>query len=251
MKRDFKFGFTLAEVLLALMIAGVIASLTVPQLVSDTQNRKRAAALGRAVEKIETGCQTLVQDMSEKSEDGVFSGYYTIHKSLNGSAISSDSDSIAANDFLVTAKKYFNVVPLSSTQISDYVSSVVGYDGGTASPEVNEITGSTIVRDQNTGAYYDFQNGIVSDNADDPVLGVVYVDVNGATPPNKYGLDVFVFGLTDSCHMIPAGTNRMNNLYNDIPSESDGCSGVGSSVTNGLSCTSRVVREGYKINYKK
>ena len=47
--------------------------------------------------------------------------------------------------------------------------------------------------------------------------------------------------------MIPAGTKRISKMDNSISIESEGC--AGDNPTKGLSCTARVVRNGYKMDY--
>ena len=79
----------------------------------------------------------------------------------------------------------------------------------------------------------------------------IFLDANGTKKPNNYGKDIFFFGLTDSCKMIPAGSQRFVNDYplygEQIPLATTSCSDSG--IKNGLSCTSRVVTDGFKINY--
>lgn len=250
MKKGLKFGFTLAETLVALGIVGVIAAIVLPNILYGVQNRKHAVALGRSVEAIESGCQALLQYAGEKSTDGLFFGHYNIHKDMNGTDIgSAASNSVSYNSKLLeNASEYFKVTPLTSDQKSAYTTNgVKSYSGGTASPALADIA-SNFAKSPKLGAYYGVKYNVETGSFDDPIIEYIYVDVNGANSPNRYGIDVFLFGLTDRCQMIPAGSFRMKTMTN-IPLASEGCSDSG--VTNGLSCTQRVIKDGYKINYMR
>ncbi|MBE7712012.1 MAG: type II secretion system protein [Cyanobacteria bacterium SIG31] len=65
-----KKGFTLAEVLVALAIAGVIAALVIPQLAKNINKSKTAATLARAVEQVETAAMNYIEEENAKLTDG-------------------------------------------------------------------------------------------------------------------------------------------------------------------------------------
>ena len=249
MKKTFKFGFTLAETLIALSIAGVIAALVIPPLATTTQNNKNAAALGRSVEVIETGCQMLIQRANELSSDGEFFGHYYIL--LSDIGINSVDTVSGGGMIFENASEFFNTTPLTSDQVSEYKNKVKSYGGGTPSPSPDQIV-TNYASNPRLGAYY----GVLDEyeeGGDDPINEFIYIDVNGIGSPNKYGIDIFLFGLTDRCNMIPAGSQRIKSLLNlggvSIPLSTEACEN--NYITNGLSCTERVVREGYKNNYKR
>lgn len=259
MNKNFKFGFTLAEALMAMAIAGVIASLVVPSLVAGTQNRKHATSLGRSVEAIESGCQLLIQDASEKSTDGEFFGHIMINKTLDGHDIGTlNGDNVNTKSVVGQSKlfenagSYFNATPVPSNNKTQYAKSVKNFDGGVPNPKFESIV-TNMAYSEKLGAYYGVKftkhEGKISDHIADPLVELIYIDVNGANSPNRYGIDIFLFGLTDACHMIPAGTTRMKDFVKmmgaTIPEEAKGC------PKSGLACTARVVKDGYKINYKK
>ncbi len=247
MNKNSKFGFTLAEILIAMGIAGAIAALTIPQLVVSTQSNKFATALGRSVETIETGCQALIQDAGEYSSDGEIFGHALIEVGYDTRGTAPPLI-IADSKLFENAGAFFDATPLSDSQQSSYTGSVKSYTGGAPSPRVSSIAGKFAVNTK-LGAYYGVLKRTDEANADDPLVELIYIDVNGANPPNRYGRDVFLFGLTDACHMIPAGTNRMNSWYSGVALATSACDG--GNVTNGLSCTERVVREGFKNNYSR
>ncbi len=247
MIKNIKNGFTLAETLIAMAIVGVIAALTIPTVVSETQNGKLAASLGRNVEAIETGCQLIVQRASEAStnnSDGIINGIFMVNTNVNGVASADTNRLVHENLFSANASESFNTVPLTSTQTTNYASEVRDINGNNPSSGPNDLADNFAISSK-LGAYYGYKGNNANTNEIDPIIGYIYIDVNAQKTPNRYGRDIFLFGLTDSCHMVPAGTTRVNS-FRDIPIESDGC---GNSPTSGLSCTLRVVKNGYKIDY--
>lgn len=243
-------GFTLAEVLVALGVIGVISAITLPTLTSGVQSKQLAVSLGKDTEVIETGCQRLMQYATGLSTDGDFLGHYKIHKNLTGADIgATSSNSISGDNLWSGTKSFFGTKELTTTEITNYKSSVKAYDGGSPSPSLDNLVTNYVVSEK-LGAYFGTKSVTETASYPDPVVGYIYIDVNGASSPNKYGRDIFLFGLTDACHMIPAGTARMKAINTSIPEDTDttGCK-EGSAVSNGLSCTARVVKDGYKISY--
>jgi len=244
MKIELKNGFTIAELLIALSIVGIAAALTLPSLSISIENRANGAALGRSVEAIESGCQALIQFANEKNSDGaIFTGHSKITKDDIGE--SGTTPIINDNGLFKNASQFFKVRNLAS--LSGY--DAKAYDGGTASPALTAFAKGYAISPK-LGAYYGVLKAKFPESgAEDPLIESIIIDVNGDKSPNRYGRDIFLFGLTDSCHMIPAGSDRLSSfllLSKPLPNETAGCT---KSVTNGLSCTSRVVKNGYKIDY--
>ena len=90
-------------------------------------------------------------------------------------------------------------------------------------------------------------------------ISTVYIDVNGASSPNKYGRDVFAFALDEEGHLLPYGSkaaasalgvsNPGNNVWNNNSAgDSYKCNG-GSNMGNGLGCTARLMEKNYKVDY--
>jgi len=251
MQKGFYKGFTLVEVLAAMAIFTTVAALVLPSLYSGAQNRRLAGSLGRSVETIETGCQVLIQDMNSQQKDGEFFGHYTIHKDMDGkSALNGMNDSIVTKSNLFNlAARYFDVTPLTAAETNAYTASVHSFNGGNPSPSVSDIA-INFAKHSKWGAYYGVRFVKVGFMRPFGGYELIYIDVNGENTPNKYGRDIFLFELDDSCHMIPAGSQRLATRTNNaVPLEARGCSGNANSIINGLSCTSRVIRDGYKMEY--
>lgn len=249
MIKNVKKGFSLAEVLIAIAIVGVIAAINIPTVVSETQNRKHAAALGRNVEAIETGCQLIIQQASEAGGE-VIDGIYTVKNDLTG-ATSEYFDRLPVSNVLsnVTAD-FFNISQRTYNTNGTPTYNVNNINGQNPIPTLKNLTNTNqnFWISSKTGALYGYRfvRQHNTETTNDPIIGYIYIDVNAASAPNRYGRDIFVFGLTDSCHMIPGGSDRMSGQYS-IPVETSGC--ANDNPTNGLSCTSRVVKNGYRMDY--
>lgn len=70
--RQFKIGFTLMEVLLALAIVGIIATIMTPMLVSNVNEKKSEAILSRIKEQIVLGNHNIIQMANMNSQTGSF-----------------------------------------------------------------------------------------------------------------------------------------------------------------------------------
>lgn len=71
-----KQAFTLAEVLIALSITGVIAAFIIPQTTTELQKKTAGLRLARTVEQIELGCRNYLEYENDKTNNG--SHYITL-----------------------------------------------------------------------------------------------------------------------------------------------------------------------------
>ena len=248
--RNSKFGFTLTEALLAMAILGVIGALVIPQLAANTQKNEAGIILGNTVEQISLGVKNLIQHANNQSDDGsYFDTYSSITRGdLFGAGVNNAGDLVRGTNLFDIGKAFFGVENLSDTDNDAY--SVSTY-AGASDAFSRAINGAQKYRYEKTGAYIAILPTANNANELDTIIDVIAIDVNGANNPNKLGKDVFMFGLTNEGNMIPAGTQRFSNAVannvvgGNIPT--NGCNG--NNVTNGLSCTARVVKNGFKIKY--
>ena len=68
--RRLKLAFTLTEALLAMAIVGIIASITIPQVVKNLNKNQTGMILARAVQQIELGNQNMIQMVNDSYDDG-------------------------------------------------------------------------------------------------------------------------------------------------------------------------------------
>lgn len=228
-------GFTLSEVLVVMSILGIVAAMAIPNVSYNMQKNRNAAALSRAVQLVETGCGNIIEHYNSTMEDGtIYSGYSSIKNDagnfINGSALISGNQGL----FDVSEVDKTGYTPKVYDKSQDMSS---GYAGESAELFVTSA-----------GAWISWSAGIENDttSSDDKIKDIIFIDVNGKNKPNSLGRDIFVFGLTDRCSMIPAGSNRMRTL--GYPSATSDVCTVDSQGT-GMACADLVVKDGYKINY--
>ena len=78
MKRSKTKGFTLAEVLITLGIIGIVAALTMPQLLNRTRNAHLGAQFATAISTLENGIGVYMYDNNVKSLKQIESGTLTV-----------------------------------------------------------------------------------------------------------------------------------------------------------------------------
>ena len=231
-----KKGFTLAEVLITLGVIGLVAALTLPSMYNNYQKALIGKTLARSVELVEQGMLNIRQEAQLNSETGdTFETLSSIKKSdlgLSGSSYITDS-----NAFYNSTKSFLG------TENSDYdVTNISAFAGNL---DTNLKSLYTAYKFNKLNAIVAFQNKTETTTSNDSIISRVIIDANGAAKPNTFGKDVFIFGLTNSGTLIPAGTQKYADFDSKIPA--DGCSG--SSVGNGTACAARVMADKWEIKY--
>lgn len=231
-----KKGFTLAEVLITLGVIGLVAALTLPSMYNNYQKALIGKTLARSVELVEQGMLNIRQEAQLNSETGdTFETLSSIKKSdlgLSGSSYITDS-----NAFYNSTKSFLGI------ENSDYdVTNISAFAGNL---DTNLKSLYTAYKFNKLNAIVAFQNKTGTTTSNDSIISRVLIDANGAAKPNTFGKDVFIFGLTNSGTLIPAGTQKYADFDSKIPA--DGCSG--SSVGNGTACAARVMADKWEIKY--
>lgn len=235
-----KKGFTLAEVLISMAIVGVVAAITVPSLIYSTSNKNLGNALARSVELIQQGFTNIKTEAQKNSEEGdAFENLSMIKKSdlgLDGNAYITDDNSF-----------YNDTQSFLGTEESNYdIDSIKNYSGGNVA---NDLTSDfTAYKFKKANTVVMFQNVTNNDmaNADNnTIISKVLIDANGSTGPNRFGKDVFLFGLTNAGVLIPAGTEQYHDFDNTVTEGA--CSGA--SIGDGTACAARVMADKWEIKY--
>ena len=145
-----KSGFTLAEVLVTLMIIGVIAAMTIPSLMQSTAQQEYKAALKKGISMLN---QAITMNYALDGVDAI------------------DYQTSAIKDLLT---KRLNVMSLDSNGLYTADGMYFKTSGQTAVGNVTAV-GSCINDSEN----------IENLNATDNVCALVEVDVNGRKGPNR------------------------------------------------------------------
>jgi prepilin-type N-terminal cleavage/methylation domain-containing protein len=176
-KKNLK-AFTLAEVLITLLIIGVVASLVIPSLINNTQEAEFKVAAKKAFGEI----SNVVNQM--KMDKGSLEFY-------NG------NPSSFKPDFM----NYFSI--LKDCHGADCVTAVEPspiYKSLTGEPAAGWLGGEGQFI-TNDGMFINIQN-----SANTTIGVMIAVDINGYDKaPNVYGKDVFVFQIVNS-KLLPSGS---------------------------------------------
>ena len=238
-----KIAFTLAEILITLGIIGVVASLTLPSVIQNykkqvtvNQLKKAYSTLGQVAQKafadngpagFEAGAELKGDDVKAFFDTywlPYFKGVevYPIKKkpNLNNSEGNCKDCYLCLNGVLADTHIYTT------------------YDAGriffsTADGMTYFVYMITWVNDK-----YDENGNLISQDGVYMSDQLVYVDVNGIKPPNTFGKDVFVFNIDFNNGVVRPKSYNFNQA--DIDHD---CK------TYGISCATKIMREGWKINY--
>jgi len=193
-----KKGFTLAEVLITLLIIGVIASIVIPGLISDTQDAEYKVAWKKAYGELLNAYKLSIQDNgggfgAYKFNSGISPKYLAIKSKM--SVIKDCNGNSLGN--------CWNKTPVTP-------------DMNTASCPLFGLTS------QNNNYSFVTSNGMfimlygnLAENSD-----LIAIDVNGAKGPNQWNKDVQVlvidninFNIQSACTLIDGTTIRNNRNY--------------------------------------
>lgn len=242
MNKKFVWGFSLAELLIAVAIIGVIAALTIPGVIANYQRKALLTQLQKSYVELQ---ESLLILKTENYQKGLYGS--SLNKK-SSTSIRNSAGKFLLGYYKITqdcetdtqpcfASKYAD---LSSMTYSDY--SCEGYSvvvaGGAAicivpasitEEEVSDGTGETTTKETKNPA-------------------VVYIDVNGSKEPNIGGRDMFTFNIYEDFtidEVDPASTDlssleaERNNLYDE------NC--LTSSIGKG--CFAKILNDDWEMNY--
>lgn len=193
--RKEKIAFTLAETLLTMMIIGVIAGMTIPGLIKNTQSRETVSML--------------------KKEYAAIANAYDLAVSINGPAsiwgLRDEEGKTGAEKALEILTTHLNVEKICGSQTGCFPDTIYKHLNGTDTHNFDKATTYAKARladgsimficihsatcDKVVGSSEELKN----------VCGTIDVDINGNKGPNQYGVDEFPFWMTKTS-VIPLGT---------------------------------------------
>ena len=226
-------AFTLAEVLITLGIIGVVAAMTLPNLVAKYQHMV-------SVTRLKKMYSVMSQALMRSVPDG---DYHNIPITGGGFAG-------ATEYFDNYLKPQFNIIKDCGVNTNGCWVQTVDKSGNTpnisdswgiGSGSYNFITADGYAVSLDTWDAIDFETfnqwyGVKTTGVTN--LLTIAVDINGMQKPNMFGKDVFAFVLTEK-GFIPAGKNKTNE---EIEAE---CK------TIGLFCFEKIVRNNWEVSKDK
>lgn len=215
-------GFSLSEVLMALAIVGIIAAITVPSLVQSTskdeyyQRFKSAySLLDTATEAINAECNGNIKNCLTNPNTG-------------------DNDEATVSEIYNLYKKHLKIVKDCGTGTGCFGSGFYKHLNGSPHFDYNGFGFRTMILANGFSLAIDW-NGLVGYGATVGAFNL-YIDLNGITPPNQLGRDLFWLSYNpNSGELEPMG--GLNYSLNDCSLSSDG-----------KDCAGRIIKEG-GINY--
>ncbi len=244
-----KSGFTLAEVLITLAIIGVVAALTIPNLIQNYQNKVLVTQLQTTISILDNGFRLMM------ANEGVD---YIDHTRLY-----SIEDNSAQLTTRPTFAKYFKSEYIADENFTaDYSlitkeqfgngSNCIKFDNGGCEEYEQISLGFATVNNSEmpSGNPGRLANGVfiwttdISPSSSDILTSLLYVDVNGKKGPNRKGYDIHKLGVKKDGHVVPMnlpGYNPSNGEY-----------GLGTdeySLESGTIGAKRIKDDGWKITY--
>lgn len=217
MLKNWKKGFTLTELMVAMAILGVIAALTVPGIKRDYTKKQFQVAISKfytdlmqvgPIAQVETGKVNL-KNVSDFTDNNWVNKY--LSGTLKGDGLKTVASNSAKHDGFSTAYGTINA-PGTRSSISNYC------------------------KKANGGKTYVLDNGyaVCSLPVDEDGFVTVYVDTNGNKAPNIAGLDLFSFKI---------------NLNDDEDGSVTGTTGSCIDSVTADGCFNLVMNNKFKIPY--
>ncbi len=224
------FAFTLSETLITLGIIGIVATLTIPNVMTQYKNKVYVTQLQRVYNQL---ANAAVQKMNDERVDTLAYTDLTLGSEYIGKFF----------------KKYFKVnvdCGTSKTTTDCFATNYKSLD-----KKKSEVPGWQNWSENdfycvmlNTGASVCMFRMTPDDELDTGVHhggSDVVVDVNGATPPNIGGRDLFGFTLYSD------GT--VSSGYILQPSRCESNEGTEAGAQYGSFCIDRIISDGWKMDY--
>lgn len=217
-----KKGFTLFEILVVLAITGTIVVLTIPNLSSNINKRTNAKLLESTSHSLGAATKQIMMD----------------------ERVTNLADTTMGTNVEIFISKYFKLTQYCGTTYTDCLaSSYKSLDGENSVTTETMLAGNTFYCGGTQSGTVICLTNMTPDNGNTPGNSIAIIDVNGKKFPNKNGDDLFSFNIyTDG---------KIGNQYNTTADDADGitCRNYAGTAGYGGACYSKVVADGWEINY--
>lgn len=218
-------AFTLAEIIITMGIVGVIAALTVPDLVNDYQNKAMALKIRKFSVELNEAVELYLTDKGKSSLSAT--GIYTNVTDFFNNTYFSIAKPCATAAGCFASENYYSMDQTKNSSFSCDGGAYMLSSSVTICPVV-EIKTKPPLRPGGVALLL-------------PPSLVLYVDINGQDPPNIGGRDMFKLKISDN-----------GEVCGDIEKSATGPSLVGSVYCKesplGVSCFDRLKKNNYKMD---
>lgn len=217
-------GFTLAEVLITLMVIGILAVITIPSILQSWQETETVSKLRKTYSILQQACKLAEID--------------------NGAVTSWDSsNNTSSYVFWDNIKKYLSIAADCQNKSGCAPDKFSNKNDPSVSSANNVSTKRHILLKDGTSITYggwtspkcDINNGHAGSRS---ICADLIIDINGTKAPNTMGIDAFVFYITPEGIALAGGPDTDYYIY----SHNDHC--IYKSYSNGYSCTKWVIEKG-------
>ena len=231
-----KLGFSLAEVLITIGIIGMIATLTMQIVVPDTKDKVTTAQLKKTYSTLQQALYRAVEENGPVESWGI-----SMDPGYGGEKI-----------LLHNIAPFLNTIKICEHGNGCYPNRTYKNIDGTSYGNWNILSdrSALILAD---GTMVMFNTSSASAFSD---FGQIYVDINGAKPPNQVGVDFFYFYIFNNT-LIPSGAPaRFGNQFfieNCINKAGFGCAAwvIYNSNLDYLYCPDLTWEEKHKCRYSE
>ena len=217
-----KHGFTLAEILIALSIIGVISVLTLPNIASGTNQKANAKLLETANQAINMATKQVMMD----------------------ERVTNLADTVFGSNAGTFLQRYFRLSLYCGDSYTDCLAPSYKSLSGTASATTaTMLGGKTFYCGATQSGTVICITNMTTDSGNTHGSSTTVIDVNGKKGPNKNGQDLFSFNIyTDG---------RIGNQYVTSSNDADGttCNNYRNTASYGGACYSKVVADDWQIKY--
>lgn len=227
-------AFTLAEVLITLGIIGVVAALTIPELVNNIHNAELASAFIKDYSVLLQVSRDVINDSS-----GDITGIYPTAQDLADAM----ATKLKVNKSCTSINANGDCWPQLTTIKTLY--------GGDFTGNYNDNAPTLVLADGSTIRVYNLWYRQACDiwprNFGSKIEGscaFLHMDVNGSKKPNQLGRDIFEMAFYPTFGILPNGTQGTFDDYTTKPT----CDVTNSNVDSGCGCAAKVLSE-RAINY--
>ena len=253
-----KLGFTLAEVLIALAIIGVVAAMTLPNLINEYQKDVWAKSLSVAVSDFERAMGAMimrdgVNDLTETEawkyvlkETELFP--HSNSENIEGfvkklkDTLKIDEEYQSCGDFyknIVVKKLNGNVIETSDGFFDEFIALTgknnIVYLISIPTPEGDANKTESDILSAGGNLY--------------KAVGELHIDVNGNKKPNTVGKDIFYFKIDVNGNLYSYGGKDYSIWYNGDDSYTWQKKCSDSDKEDSWFCTGRLIENGYKMDY--
>jgi len=241
-----KKGFTLVEVVLTLTIIGVVAAITIPTMVHETnkkstieQLKKSASTLNQAVYNA-TITNGAVMSWNWSTKDSVVDIMQRVISPRLNVGYKCSGDVMGINSNCI-----YPVKSIKGEEISDESfeakSRVLLNDGSLIAFSKGFVSTSEAedAKKDDTGEANKTGSDCTWGGNPKSVCGIFMVDVNGSKKPNIIGKDVFFFGLNLGGAVLPYGAEQGEEFIDQNCAEG----------SNGSTCAAKLAKDGWDVCY--